>query len=253
MIPSTCPSVPWTMVTLVPSAVRISWLEIALKNLFAVPATTGCEVEATIVVSCCALAVVASKDNSSAGQIATFIVPSPLIYRRKRDRLSKRAKQRFSSTSRGFGIRRMMRRPCASSRGPSSIQRSRGCNQGLKKNRAYLGPGSRFIALVPHPTAEQRRVVLHKSLNSLDFFNVSCYNRENGNVPQDQGRVTTMNRAIVRECENCGSEYFVDHPRQRWCCAECREEARNEQRTAQRRLWAKLGKPSVAEIEESAA
>jgi len=63
----------------------------------------------------------------------------------------------------------------------------------------------------------------------------------------------SLRRTIIRVCEECGDEYVVEAARQRWCCAECREIARNEQRTAARRLWARAGKPTLEEVEQGEA
>jgi uncharacterized Zn ribbon protein len=62
-----------------------------------------------------------------------------------------------------------------------------------------------------------------------------------------------MKQTIIRNCEQCGEQYEIEHPLQRWCSPECREWARNEQRTAARRVWAKAGKPSLEEVESGEA
>jgi hypothetical protein len=54
----------------------------------------------------------------------------------------------------------------------------------------------------------------------------------------------------TRVCENCGQEYLASYPTQRWCSAECREEYRNAELRAARRLWAKAGKPKLEVIEQ---
>jgi hypothetical protein len=38
-------------------------------------------------------------------------------------------------------------------------------------------------------------------------------------------------------CENCTQEYLATYPTQRWCCAECRDEYRNAELRAARKLW----------------
>jgi hypothetical protein len=46
-------------------------------------------------------------------------------------------------------------------------------------------------------------------------------------------------------CENCGQDYLASYPTQRWCCAECRDEYRNAELRAARRVWAQAGKPKA--------
>jgi len=50
-------------------------------------------------------------------------------------------------------------------------------------------------------------------------------------------------RQIVHVCENCFREYLPERECQRWCAPECREEYRNAELRAARRLWREAGKP----------
>jgi hypothetical protein len=47
----------------------------------------------------------------------------------------------------------------------------------------------------------------------------------------------------TRICDNCAREYEPTYPRQRWCSADCREEYRNAELRAARKMWAQAGKP----------
>jgi uncharacterized OB-fold protein len=46
-----------------------------------------------------------------------------------------------------------------------------------------------------------------------------------------------------RVCQNCGREYWPTYPTQRWCHHTCRDEYRNAELRAARKLWAAQGKP----------
>jgi hypothetical protein len=55
-----------------------------------------------------------------------------------------------------------------------------------------------------------------------------------------------------RECENCGHDYWPTHPTQRWCSQWCREDFRNAELRAARKLWAAEGKPrEMLQLEKS--
>jgi hypothetical protein len=48
-----------------------------------------------------------------------------------------------------------------------------------------------------------------------------------------------------RICENCGREYWATNRTMRWCSPWCREEYRNAELRAARRMWAELGRPKA--------
>jgi len=52
-------------------------------------------------------------------------------------------------------------------------------------------------------------------------------------------------RHVVHVCENCFRDYLPERERQRWCSPECREEYRNAELRAARRMWVEAGKPKA--------
>jgi hypothetical protein len=57
-------------------------------------------------------------------------------------------------------------------------------------------------------------------------------------------------RYIVHVCEHCFAEYLPERERQRWCSPECREEFRNAELRAARKLYARAGRPKLEEVEQ---
>jgi hypothetical protein len=51
-------------------------------------------------------------------------------------------------------------------------------------------------------------------------------------------------------CENCNEPYWPTYPYQRFCNQFCREEFKNAELRAARRLWRQAGRPSLEKVVE---
>jgi hypothetical protein len=54
----------------------------------------------------------------------------------------------------------------------------------------------------------------------------------------------------TRVCENCARDYAPTYPTQRWCSSDCRQEFRNAELQAARKLYARAGRPRLEEVEQ---
>jgi hypothetical protein len=59
-----------------------------------------------------------------------------------------------------------------------------------------------------------------------------------------------MDLAEDRICECCGRRYAPTYPTQRWCSPECRQDFRNAELQAARKLYARVGRPKLEIVEQ---
>jgi hypothetical protein len=91
---------------------------------------------------------------------------------------------------------------------------------------------------------------LSKSLNFLDFSSTGFILEKTigiSDCAQDKLTEGVVRVLPFRVCDFCDQPYWPNHPTQRWCSPACREEFRNCELRAARKLWRKAGTKEILE------